>query len=160
MLLLPLLACAGPSGSKTPTGTGHTGSPVESAPTTDTEPSGACGEPVNYDMTVVGLVETPTGLPADATTLELEDRGWIPGRILGTATTDGYGAFSLEATDVTSLDDCWGTLLDYVVVARRAGPGGPQSAELGLNTPLFNAIQDGTLVADLGKLPITLEDEE
>lgn len=161
LLLLVAAGCAGDA--KTDDGgapPGHSGSGTspESTPTTDTDPSGACGSPVNYDVVVLGLVETPTGAPADATTLALEDRGWQPGRVLGTATTDAYGAFTLQATAVTSLEDCWGTVLNYVLTAERAGPVGAQTAELGVNTPLYNAIQDGSLEADLGGLPITLRE--
>jgi hypothetical protein len=158
---LLLAACGGADKSidKGPTDD-HTGTqPVDSDPT-DTDPTGACGSPINYDMTLVGFVLGGNGEVGDAASLSIEDRGWQPGRILGTGTTDSYGAFTIPLTDVTSVEDCWGTLLDYVLVGQRTVAGGEQSGELGLNTLLFNAIQDGTFVADLGSIPFRLENDE
>jgi hypothetical protein len=158
-LFLGLVACSGGDDKSEPTSTGHTGAiPLHSTPTTDTEPTGACGPPIDYDLTLTGLVQGASGEPGADTTLEVEDRGWTPGLILGTATTDAYGAFTMTLTDVTSVEDCWGTLLNYVLIGERDAFGGPEAGELGINTPLYNAIQDGTLLADLGALPFTLEE--
>lgn len=162
--LLVLLLAGACAGDPTPTkpSTDHTGTPTPTdptAPTTDTEPSGACGEIAVYDLTLTGTVVGPYGEAAPDTDVWVEDRGWVPGTILGTGVTDAYGAFTLTLDNVTSAERCWATLLDYVLVGERTMPAGTQSGELDLNSTLFNAIQDGTLAADLGAFPLTLAPE-
>jgi hypothetical protein len=157
-MMLLLLACAGEDPTDTQGTTGDTATdptPTDSTPT-DTEPTGACGPPIDFDLTLVGTVVGPYGTAAPDTEVWVEDRGWSPGRILGTGTTDAYGAFTLSLTDVTSVEGCWATLLDYVLVGERTMPAGVQSGELDLNSSLYNAIEDGSLVADLGSFPLTL----
>lgn len=159
MLLLTWLACADDPDPTTPDGDSAS-EPAHSAATdpTDTEPSGACGPPIDFDLTLVGTVVGPYGAPAPGAAVWVEDRGWEPGRILGSGTADPYGAFTLALTDVTSVDRCWATLLDYVLVGERTVPGGAEAGELDLNSALYGAIEDGSLVADLGAFPLTLSE--
>ena len=61
--------------------------------------------------------------------------------------------FAITITALTSLEDCWG-LLDYNVEADKGIFYGEREA----NTQLFNAINDGTLIADMSLVPIELEE--
>ena len=138
-----------------------TGSPVGS-PTGDTatgvqttSDDGACGEVTVWDLTVRGVVHNAQGVGAPFASVWLEDRGWATTvEVLGTTTTDGQGGFELAVTGLTSVEDCWGTLLNYVLVAEL----GPQRGEDEINTWLFTAISNGTLVADLSTSPLVMED--
>lgn len=132
----------GPLPQTTPDPTGDTG-----------EPQGACGDPVLYDMTVIGIVEGPGGEPSQGAHVVLEDRAWNVGDILGEGFTDENGSFTLAVTGLTSLEDCWG-LLGYYIVADK----GVFYGERGINTNLFNAIYDGTLTVDLSTFPIEIEE--
>jgi hypothetical protein len=115
--------------------------------------SGACGQVTTWDVTVRGKVVDADGAAVEGASVELEDRGWDPGTTLGEATTDVAGEFEFLAEAVTSVEDCWGTILNYVLVAEQ----GELSGERGLNTPLYNAISDGDLVVDITESPVALE---
>jgi hypothetical protein len=119
--------------------------------TTDTR-FGACGEITTWDVTVIGKVEDAAGNVAGAA-VSLEDRGWEPITILGEATTTTNGSFTLEAQNVTAVEGCWGTLLDYVLVATE----GSRSGERGINHPLYGAISDGSMEADITGNPLVIE---
>lgn len=119
---------------------------------TDTD-ADACGDVTTWDLVVVGAVADGSGTAVGGATVVLEDRGWEPVTELGSATTDGSGAFSLDADGVTSVDDCWGTLLDYVIVAT----DGSRTGEREVNASLHGAIADGTLEADISASPIVIE---
>ena len=123
---------------------------------TDVEDDGACGEVSAWDVTVRGAVVDGSGGPVAGAAVRLDDMGWNPGTTLGDGTTDGSGAFEFLADDVTSVDGCWGTLLDYVVRAEL----GDAAAERDVNTPLYNAIQDGTRVMDITGAPLELDAED
>lgn len=159
MRLLPclaLLACApadDPSGT-TPIDTAPVATDTATTPTDTAPPRGACGEITVWDLWLKGKVLDRTGRPALGASVRLEDRGWAPVTVLGTTTTDAQGLFELPITGLTSVEDCWATLLDYVAVAER----GTEVGEADVNTELFNAIQSGTLVADRTLFPIEMED--
>lgn len=108
----------------------------------DTEPVGGCGEVttsmVDLTVTVVG----PEDQPIDGASVSLEERAWEPGT-LGTGTTDSSGEVLLANLDITGVEDCWGTVLDYVVVVALD----ERSAESRVNPTLFNAINGGGGVA-------------
>ena len=90
---------------------------------------------------------------ASEVTVSLEDRGWNPGEVLAQVQTNEDGEFLLAEAAVTSVEDCWGTLLNYVVVAESA----LGRAEKDVNTALFNAIRDGESTVDLRDVPLLLE---
>lgn len=136
LVMVGLGACAGPAADDT----------ADSSP-------GACGEVSTWDVTVLGRVEDGMGAPVPGARVVLEDRGWEPGTVLGEDDTDGAGQFEFVAEGVTSVEGCWGSLLDYVVVATE----GSRQAERGVNQLLHQAIDDGTLEADLSPAPLVLE---
>jgi len=113
---------------------------------------GACGEISTWDVTVLGRVEDASGAVGGAD-VWLEDRGWEPVTVLGQTTTSANGGFTLEADDVTAVEGCWGTLLDYVLVATE----GSRSGERGINHPLYGAIDDGSFEADISGNPLIIE---
>lgn len=135
-LLLALAACSGAD-------------PEDS----DTDGSnGQCGDVTTWDVTIAGAVEDASGA-VDGATVTLEDRGWNAGETLGTATTASDGTFELAATGVTSVEGCWGTVLDYVVVATEGGRIGEDE----VNSALHDAIDSGSLHADISEFPIVIE---
>jgi hypothetical protein len=158
LTLSSLVACSGKSGETTgDTSTTDTVDTVGTGDTSDTqttEPSGACGDPILYDLTVIGTVTSGPGQYAPAAHVVLEDRGWEPGTILGEGFTDEKGVFQLSVVGLTSLENCWGTVLDYVLEADK----GVFYGEKDINTNLFNAIEDGSLVADMSAFPLQMED--
>jgi hypothetical protein len=137
---------------------------VDTSTTTDTDTdtvtdtqvfTGECGAVTEHDLTMTGAVVLASGGPADGADVWIEDRGWAPQvEVLGQAVTDAQGNFTLPITGLTSVEDCWGTLLDYVVIAEL----GIQRGEREVNTPLYNAILDGTLAADISASPIEMID--
>jgi len=128
--------------------------PETTETTTDPEPpDGQCGDVSNWDLFVEGAVVDSRDDPLENVEIVLEDRGWIPGTILGTATTDSDGVYTFEVSQLTSVEDCWGTLLDYVIVATK----GDLAVEEGVNAQLYSAIVDGTLEVDLFTFPLVLE---
>ena len=121
----------------------------------DTDQQGACGEVTVHSLNVSGLVLMSDGsaVGASGVTVSLEDRGWNPGEVLAQVQTNEDGEFLLAEAAVTSVVDCWGTLLNYVVVAESA----LGRAEKEVNTALFNAIRDGESTVDLRDVPLLLE---
>lgn len=151
-----LLTACGTKSEETATGDTSTTPLPQTTPTGDTaptDPQGACGDPVLYDLTVLGVVIGPTGDPSPGAHVVLEDRAWTVGDILGEAYTDTDGVFSLAVADLTSLEDCWG-LLGYYIEADK----GTFYTERGINNQLFNAIMDASFVTDLSLFPLVLEE--
>ena len=114
--------------------------------------SGACGETSRWDVSVVGTVRHQ-GEPLEGAMVVLEDRGYNPGEVLGTGVTDTQGGFQFEALEVVSIEDCWGTLLNYFVVAESGTLYGEKKA----NTYLHTAIYDESLEADMSGFPVDVE---
>jgi hypothetical protein len=124
------------------------------------EPTGsACGEPTyGIEITFLnGRVERPNGMGLAGASIALEDRQLAPPTVRGESTTDGGGAFSLEATDITSWPDCWLTLLDYQLVAQVTDGANTYEGELPVNRYMWNSIQDGTFQVDLAGKPIVVD---
>ncbi len=118
------------------------------------EPQSACGEPSTVAVTVVARVVDPAGGGVKDIRVALDDRGWTF-QELAEGTTDRDGYVTLEAVELTDLPGCWGTVLDYVLVA--SDPKGHwETAEKDVNSWLYNAISDGTGVADLSGYPIEI----
>lgn len=124
--------------------------------TDDTDDPGACGAVSTEIMAVRGIVETDGGIGIEGVTVILEDRGWNPGTTLGTVTTDEEGMFFLENLTITDVENCWGSMLDYVLVASLDA----QTAEKEINTQLYNAIIDSSLEADVSAFPLVLSDSD
>ena len=121
-------------------------------------PVGACGTPSQHDLTVRVAVQSEAGALLEVIEVVLEDRAWNPGA-LGSAITDADGEVEMEARGVTDLPDCWGTLLDYVLVA--TDPRGEYATgEKDVNSSLYNAIADGSLEADVRGFPLVLQAAE
>jgi len=116
-------------------------------------PDGQCGDVSYWDLSVEGAIVDDRDRPYPGVEITLEDRGWIPGTIMGTATTDDEGYYRFDVDELTSVEDCWGTLLDYVMVAT----DGDLVAEQGVNAQLYGAITDGSLEVDLTVFPLILE---
>jgi hypothetical protein len=126
---------------------------VEDTDTVDADDNkGACGDTSLWDITVIGAV-SHQGQFVEGATVELEDRGYNTGQILGSGVTDSDGVFELDAFDVVSVEDCWGTLLNYYIVAEFEDIAGEKKA----NTYLHTAIYDESLEADMRGFPVELE---
>ena len=146
-------ACGGstPTNPAVPTG--------DTAPTTtepeDTEPpQGACGDTLYHTVEVLGLVENSDGSPAVGASVQLEERTFEPQvQVWGEGTvTDANGAFSFTAVDIVEVEDCWGTIVDYAIVAQL----GDSSAEDRINSTVRNAVAFGDPV-DLSFFPLVLD---
>ncbi len=119
----------------------------------DSDPAGVeCGDPIPYDVEIRARVEDAGG-PAAGILVYLDDRGWTY-TILGSGTTDAAGEVSFVAQNVTALDGCWGTVLNYQLVAEDEGDG--REVEDDMNTELHAAIDDGSLIADVRDFALTL----
>jgi hypothetical protein len=118
----------------------------------DTEPvDGACGEVTEHRLNLLAKVVDGGGLPVAGATVRLEERLWDP-RTVGSATTDGTGEASLSNLAITGVEDCWGTALDYVLVAEM----GAQSDEENVNSRLFGAVSVGDATVDRRDRPLVL----
>lgn len=115
---------------------------------------GACGDPVTYDVEIHAKVVEAAGGAAEGIEVTLEDRGWTMAD-LGTGTTDARGEVTFTAVGVTSLANCWGTVLNYHLVAVDPADD-TRSADDTLNTQLHAAIDEGTFVVDVREFPLTL----
>ena len=109
---------------------------------------GACGEVTTHDVVIRAKVSKPGG--AEGVRVYLDDRAWELA-VLGEGVTDAAGEVEFTAAGVTSVAGCWGTLLDYWIVAE---DGAGVTVEDDMNTDLFNAIDDGSLVADVSGRPL------
>lgn len=113
-----------------------------------------CGEPTTYNVAFDAKVVDDRGRGLAGIRVYLDDRGYT-GTELGEGTTGGDGEVQLMAVGVTSLPDCWGTLLDYWLVASDPADE-TRVAEDDMNTQLFNAIDDGSLSVDAREFPLEL----
>ncbi len=116
------------------------------------EPEGACGDVTTWNVVLTGTVEDAVGNPLVGAEITLEDRGWMPTTVLATDISDGYGAFALDVVGLTSVENCWGTLLDYVVI------GSTSEGRVGeddVNPSLFDAVYVGPLSASM-PVPLVL----
>ncbi len=120
---------------------------------TDTDTTGFCGEVSVWDLQLVGKVVDADGQGVQGVSLKLDDRGWNTGTVLGTASTNWQGQFEMDVNQLTSVEDCWGIILDYVLVGEKGG----ESSEKGINPFLHGAITDGSLVADITTVPLVMD---
>lgn len=126
--------------------------PEEAEPEpTDTDPS-ACGdEHVEALVTITGKV-TADDAPVAGAEVVIEERNYDPG-VLGETVTAADGTFVLEARDVVWVEDCWGTLFDWYVVANEGG----RTGEKGVNSRMHGAITDGSFAFDMTAAPVKIE---
>ncbi len=126
----------------------------------DTEDTGSddngvqCGDPVTYDIEVTAKVVDGDGAPVPEIDVFLDDRGWEYD-FLGSGPTDSRGRVTFTAYGVTALDGCWGTVLNYWLVAIDP-TNQDRTAEDDMNTELYNAIDDGSLATDVSDFPLEL----
>ncbi|MFT5453666.1 MAG: hypothetical protein ACI9K2_000140 [Myxococcota bacterium] len=142
-LLLVLVVC-GCGGGKS----------IDTAPVADPTgpPPSACGEVTDgYAVRIEGAVELQ-GERVSGADVVLVEKLWSAGQVHGTATTAADGTFVLEATDLVSVEDCWGTALDY----KAEVVWDVWSRSRDMNAPLYAAIV-GDGVADLLGDPIELD---
>jgi hypothetical protein len=119
-----------------------------------TDPPGACDSIATYDFTILATVQW-NGAPAAGVDAWMEDRGWSPGDILGTAVSGGLGEIEIAAPGVTMLVGC--PVIDYWLVAEAVdGSGETLRAENGLNANLYGALDDESFVVDLTDFPLDL----
>lgn len=111
-----------------------------------------CGEPTAHEATISGRVEDASGAGVAGATVVLEDRAWNLGDILGTATSGGDGTFTLSASEVIEIENCWGQL-NYTLVATE----GDREGEKVITNYVFNAVDDGSFAVDLKDFPVTVE---
>ncbi len=149
MLFAILTACQG-VGTLTivdPNGSTTTSTTTTTVVTGD--PSGQCGEVTTHDM-VLRVAVQEGDRPARGVDVWLEDRGWAPGTIMATGVTNDEGQVTMDIDQLTSVEDCWSSLLDYVIVAE----DGDLYAERGISTPLYNAILN-TPAPDIPEVDLT-----
>lgn len=115
---------------------------------------GACGDVSTHTLSLWGLVHDASGAPVQGASVRLEDRGWNDGDVLGEGTSGADGSFLLEDLEVTSVEDCWGTMLSYWVVAEE----GERSGEEQVNVWLYTAIDEGSASADASTVPVVIGD--
>ncbi len=133
LLLTWMLACTA----------GEDGEQKESEATVE-----GCGDPESYDIGIRAKV-TRGGQPAAGVRVYLEERLWEPG-ILGEGSTDRDGTVSFEASPVTGIPNCWATAVDYWLVAEDGG----DVVEDDMNSELYDAVDDGSMVADVSNRPL------
>jgi hypothetical protein len=132
------------------------GSASEDTAVVEDADDGACGEVRTHDLEVRAAFEDASGAPIEGARVTLEERNWAPGT-LGEGLTGTDGAVSFAAPGVTDVEGCWGSALDYWLVAEADGF---ITLEETMNSNLYNAIADGSLVADLRATPLVMERSE
>ena len=145
------MACQG-SGELKVINAGNPSTGTTTAPGTGTatgEPQGGCGAVTTHAMEVFGRVTDDEGRPVEYAEVWLEETAWAPG-ILASGTSDGSGIFQLDVQEITSVEDCWGIALDYLIGAESDGMTGDR----GINSSLYNAILDQSFQANLGDVVI------
>ncbi len=138
--VLALVACGGKDGDTGPLVTTDDG-------------GGACGELSEWTIDVTArVVDGDSNQPVEGADVRLIEESWTLGGDFGGGTTDAQGMVTFSAVDVISVEDCWGTALDYKLTALR----GEKVGEKDMNPSLFGAITDGDLVTDVSDFPVTL----
>jgi len=151
LVLSATIACQG-SGELKVINAGNPSTGTTTAPGTGTttgEPQGGCGAVTTHDLEVFGRVTDEDGRPVADAEVWLEETAWAPG-ILASGVTDAEGGFRLESQEITSVEDCWGIALDYLIGAASDDLAG----ERGINSSLYNAILDESYQANLGDVVI------
>lgn len=112
-----------------------------------------CGETTyGLSVTIRGAVEWGSGASAADASLTLEDRTGGPTVVIGTATADSNGNFTLTSNDVTAIEDCWLSVLSYHLVAEVDG----STEERKINREIWTAIQNDEDI-DMTADPIVID---
>ena len=133
--------------------------PAPTTPTAETDepdepPDSACGDVTLHNLTIVGRVRGVNGAAAEGANVVLEERNYFPTlTVMGKGVTDATGTFQFDVVDLVAVEDCWGVLVDYVIVAER----GKERGEEGINPSLSNAVYTGSSTVDLTSLPVVME---
>jgi hypothetical protein len=119
-----------------------------------TRPDSACGDVIGgLTVQLLGNV-TLYGKPVEGASVTIEEHTWVPGTVHGTGQTEKSGVFDVWATELVSVEGCWGLMLDYTAEASFMG----HSASRNLNSALLGALTTGGGVADIRPLPIELDE--
>lgn len=122
------------------------------------DPGSACGTPeYGLSLRFVGRTGESAERPAVGADIVLEDRAVSPAEILGRAVSEAGGTFTLDATEITSIPDCWLTLLDYRLVSTTEDG---LRGELQVNRFMWDALENDEDAVDLTTRPIVLEADE
>ncbi len=114
---------------------------------------GACGAQHDEDFTIRAAVTDAGESPLQGMTLALSDDTTHDD--FGSGVTDADGVVEFVATAVLVIDDCWGTAVDYQL--HGSDPlGGYGDAVDDMNTELHNALNDGSMVADVTDFPLVM----
>jgi hypothetical protein len=130
---------------------GCTGKEENEPEESDSGGGSGCGEVTTQDITVIAAV-IKGGRPVENIRVFLDDRGWEM-MSLGEGLSDSQGKVEFVAAGVTGVENCWGTVLNYWLVAEDEEGN---SAEDDMNTELYNAIEDGSFVVDTTSRPLEL----
>jgi hypothetical protein len=116
-----------------------------------TEPVGACGDVTSIpELTIVGRVRDVDQNWVEGVDLALEERNWSPGTVNGTATSGPGGQFELVATNLTVVEECWGTAVSYWL----HGVTDTAEGDKPMNPDLEHAWSSGSDQVDLGEFPL------
>lgn len=114
---------------------------------------GACGAQHDEDFTIRAAAVDAGGTPLADMTITLSDDTTHDD--FGGGTTNSKGIAEFSAAGVLVIDDCWGTAVDYHI--HGSDPtGGHADAVDDMNTELHNALNDGTMVADVTDFPLEM----
>lgn len=120
---------------------------------TTAPPDSACGDVTDgYEVQILGKV-TLYGKPAPGARVTIEEHTWEPGTVHGAGETGTKGEFDVLATELVSVEGCWGLMLDYTAEVSLDGFAGSRN----LNSALLGALTAGDGVADIRPLAIELE---
>lgn len=118
----------------------------------DIDDASACGDEVTgVSITFTGVTGTTNRQPVGGVIVSLEDRWSQPAVTLGEGTSAADGRFTVEATGISYLDNCWSST-DFVIQGEAEGLYG----ELSVSREIHGAILDGTYAVDLGNQPLYL----
>lgn len=125
---------------------------TDTAPGPTDEVQSACGEQTFHSVSLTGAVVDVDDVPVAGAEVTLVENIYAPGTTYGTAVTDEDGVFVLSAEALLSIEECWGTLLDYTVVAETSDG---RIGEKFVNVYLYAALTEGSY--DITNLPVTVE---
>lgn len=118
---------------------------------TDGPQGSVCGTPeYGIELFMTGRVTDGNGRGTGGASVKLYDYAEQPPAVLGEGLTDSSGTFGFQATDITSIPDCWLTLLDYQMEATL----GTKTESEQVNMDMWNAIQSSESMVDVGDIAI------
>lgn len=90
-------------------------SPDTSDSDTSTSTPGACGERSTIaSVEITGFVQSTVDQSrVPDVQIQLVETNWAPGTIHGTGRSDANGRFTMTASNITVIEDCWGLAVSY-----------------------------------------------